>query len=79
MLKLLHTEGCHLCELALALIEQAQADGIVEDFERVDIALDDEMIERYGVRIPVVCCNNAELGWPFDYNGLQTFIFTHQH
>lgn len=74
MIKLLHTEGCHLCELAEALLKEAQMQGVLSAFERIDIASDDELIERYGIRIPVVCCNNAELGWPFDYNGLQTFI-----
>lgn len=37
-------------------------------FEKIDIANDDQLIERYGVRIPVLkrLSDGAELGWPFD-------------
>ncbi|WP_119394554.1 glutaredoxin family protein [Salinibius halmophilus] len=77
MVKLMHTDGCHLCELAQALLDQAVNAGLISGYEHVDIALDDELVEKYGIRIPVVCDNNAELGWPFDYNGLQTFLVSH--
>lgn len=66
-LLLYHTEGCHLCEQAEALLRPfAQARGW--RLERVDIARDDGLLARYGVRIPVVRdeSRGRELGWPFD-------------
>jgi hypothetical protein len=65
-LVLYHTEGCHLCEQAEALLLPfAQARGW--RLERVDIATEDALIARYGVRIPVVCdeTRGVEIGWPF--------------
>ena len=66
-LTLYHTLGCHLCELAHALVEPvAAARGwrVV----LVDIADDDGLHQRYGTRIPVLydAATGAELGWPFD-------------
>lgn len=67
---LFHTSACHLCELAQALLH---AQGI--DHEPVDIAGDDALVERYGVRIPVVRRpDGAELGWPFDARRLADFL-----
>lgn len=66
-LNLYGTSGCHLCEVA----EQLLAHCI--DFQRfevelIDIAESDEMIERFGVRIPVLedACSGRTLDWPFD-------------
>jgi hypothetical protein len=44
----------------------------------VDIALNDELMERYGVRIPVVVMGNNELNWPFDGDQLSAFIAANQ-
>ncbi|RRJ84634.1 glutaredoxin family protein [Aestuariirhabdus litorea] len=61
------TSGCHLCDQALALLTP-----IIElnqlQLRLVDIADSDAMIERYGVRIPVIQLEGTqgELGWPFD-------------
>ena len=64
---LYHTLGCHLCELAQELIGPLAA---AHDWrvEQVDIAGDDGLIDRYGVRIPVLReeGSGAEIGWPFD-------------
>jgi hypothetical protein len=37
------------------------------ELEEVDISLSDALIEKYGVRIPVIRFSDseAELGWPF--------------
>lgn len=42
----------------------------------VDIAESDELLERYGVRIPVLKFSEGEeeLGWPFDTTQLQFFL-----
>lgn len=65
------TSGCHLCEEAQALL--AALEGA--DWQEVDIAEDDSLLERYGVRIPVlVRADGAELGWPFDAVMLKAFL-----
>lgn len=58
------TSGCHLCERAEILIREA-ADLTVRSLE---IADDDALLERYGVRIPVLrrLDTGEELDWPFD-------------
>jgi glutaredoxin len=69
------TLGCHLCELALHLLQQAQqAQGRDLQIVEVEIADDDALMERYGIRIPVVCVADTELGWPFDDEGLGQFL-----
>ena len=72
------TLGCHLCEQAEALlapvIQYASADVPVV-LKQQDIAESEELVARYGVRIPVLRCemHNRELGWPFDQ--AQAFAF----
>jgi len=45
-------------------------------FEVIDIADDECLFERYGIRIPVVAVNSSdrELSWPFDRDQLTVFI-----
>ena len=66
---LYHTEGCHLCEEAHGLVLAALArHGINPDLlEPVEIADDLDLLERYGVSIPVLreSSSGRELGWPF--------------
>ncbi|GGB64349.1 glutaredoxin family protein [Shewanella inventionis] len=66
---LYHTEGCHLCDIALALVKHT---GI--HFQHVDICDDDALAERYGISIPVLIQGQRELFWPFDSQQLQEFI-----
>ena len=63
---LYHTEGCHLCEDAEAIVMPLmQAQGLI--LQRVDIAFDDDLLARYGTRIPVLQKDaEHELDWPFD-------------
>lgn len=64
------TAGCHLCELAEAVLDDC---GVV--FMPVDIADDPQLIERYGVRIPVMALpSGRELGWPFDGSAVTAFL-----
>ena len=62
------TSACHLCELAEDLLRDVKAQRPGLQFEKIDIANDDQLIERYGVRIPVLkrLSDDAELVWPFD-------------
>jgi len=69
-LTLYTTLGCHLCEHAEAILDAAQC-----TYVGVDIAEDLALLERYGVRIPVVKDGNGrELGWPFDTAQLTAFL-----
>ncbi len=69
-LTLYSTLGCHLCELAEDIL---YAESL--RFEIVDIAEDVNLIERYGVRIPVVVdSRKRELGWPFDQTMLRAWL-----
>jgi hypothetical protein len=65
------TIGCHLCDQALTLIELAGATA-----SYIDIVDDDTLLERYGVRIPVLRREDlgVELGWPFDSAQLIKFL-----
>ncbi len=69
-LTLFHSEGCHLCEQAGALLQRAG-----QPFLRVEICDRPEWVERYGVRIPVVRRSDGEeLGWPFTLDELKEFL-----
>ena len=65
------TSCCHLCEGAETVICVA---GVVA--EHIDIADDDGLLEKYGVRILVLrrIDNGAELGWPFDAMAVVQFL-----
>ncbi|EHK9546987.1 TPA: glutaredoxin family protein [Vibrio alginolyticus] len=67
MLILYSTEGCHLCEMAFALVDQV---GLAEQTDIIDIAFDDVLFSRYGVTIPVLKYQDSELSWPFDLEQL---------
>jgi hypothetical protein len=67
------TAGCHLCELAEALVAPLLARR-AERLHYVDIADSDPLLERYGVRSPVLRRGAAELGWPFDAEQVAAFL-----
>jgi hypothetical protein len=69
------TSQCHLCELAEALlVKTPMPEPIPVDV--VDIAQSEDLVERYGTRIPVLKRNDtgAELDWPFTRDDLLTFL-----
>jgi glutaredoxin len=70
-IKLYGTAYCHLCDEAEAILRES---GIAADY--VDIADDDELLEKYGIRIPVLkrVDTGAELGWPFDAEAVSRFL-----
>ena len=69
------TPACHLCETALLLMEP-YLEAMDLEVEEVDISTSDELMERYGIRIPVIRFSDgeAELGWPFDEDGFLEFV-----
>lgn len=67
---LFSTSGCHLCEDAMALLEQLGANYAVQD-----IIDDSQLVEKYGTKIPVLKDNlGNELDWPFDLVMLKQFL-----
>ena len=75
VLLLYSTPACHLCETAYALIAPHLA-GHNLVLESIDISESDELVDRYGIRIPVLRFEDGqdELGWPFDDAAFLTFI-----
>ncbi len=65
------TSGCHLCEQAEALVRRQTA--WVSTVEIID---DAELLERYGIRIPVLrhLDTGNELDWPFDAAGVRCLL-----
>lgn len=74
-LVLYHTAHCHLCEEAAALCAAVLNPEYFEVYQ-VDIVDSEELVARYGVRIPVLREDaiDAELGWPFDVDQLIAFL-----
>jgi hypothetical protein len=88
------TSGCHLCEQAETMLldlfqtpgllpplvaadDDSDSAGVAVDI--IDISDDDQLVARYGVRIPVFSCpdssgNTRELDWPFQPDQLLRFI-----
>jgi len=58
------TSECHLCEQAQEQVLAAAGRPAIE----IDVAEDDGLYQRYGLRIPVLRRQDtgAELDWPFD-------------
>ncbi|QXH37293.1 glutaredoxin family protein [Pseudomonas muyukensis] len=72
--QLFGTLGCHLCEVAEAVLMPFVEHGLL--VELVDIADSEDWFERYSLRIPVLrrCDTGAELGWPFDAEQVVAFL-----
>ncbi|MEM1111104.1 MAG: glutaredoxin family protein [Pseudomonadota bacterium] len=69
------TSACHLCEQAASMLQAWRDNGLGPEIEHIDIADDDELFERYGIRIPVLGRSDGkELGWPFDMKELGNFL-----
>jgi hypothetical protein len=65
MLTLYGTKGCHLCDEAEVLLTQAQM-AVTFEWQYIDIALDDNLVKKYGIRIPVLEKETGQLlNWPF--------------
>ena len=69
------TVGCHLCEQAEELLRYAAMERELT-WQLIDIADDPALVERYGIRIPVLrhMDGDDELGWPFELEQLQEFL-----
>lgn len=68
------TSGCHLCEDVAKMLAHL-ADQQICRWIAVDIAKDDCLVDRYGIRIPVVATEEGrELGWPFSLEALDDWL-----
>jgi hypothetical protein len=72
------TNACHLCEVARALF-LAVVPVEIAALREVDVSVSAALMERYGVRIPVLLGvtssgEERELGWPFDAVGVGEFV-----
>jgi glutaredoxin len=74
------TAGCHLCETAKTVLWPLLTEFGLR-LQQVDIAESDALIERYGVRIPVIAFEgaDAELVWPFVGEQARDFIAEYSH
>ncbi|OZB20605.1 MAG: glutaredoxin [Pseudomonas sp. 34-62-33] len=75
--QLFGTLGCHLCEVAEALLMPFVENGLL--VELIDIAEHEGIVEQYGLRIPVLRrCDTgdtgSELNWPFDAEQVVEFL-----
>ncbi|MBU2885120.1 glutaredoxin family protein [Gilvimarinus agarilyticus] len=69
----LTTAGCHLCDRAREVIAQSSVQPL--RLQAIDIACDDQLIERYGLRIPVLrSASGEELDWPFSAEDVQALM-----
>ena len=82
---LLGTSGCHLCDSAFVVVERfnelMKVDEFALEVEWVDIAASKEMVDLYGVRIPVLIdsVTRSELDWSFDEQLLYEFLRACDH
>lgn len=64
------TKGCHLCEFAAEMLQQLQQNHgeSALEIETVDISSSEQLVNRYGLTIPVVRnpASGEELNWPFE-------------
>lgn len=67
------TLGCHLCDLAVEVIARC-SEASQKNVRSIDIADDDDLVSRYGVRIPVIAYAGKELDWPFTVDDLSIFL-----
>ena len=78
MLTLYYTANCHLCEeaKALAMAVFAASDIAPNALKLVDIANEEDLLERYGVLIPVLRleASGMELNWPFGVDDVRQLL-----
>lgn len=69
------TVGCHLCDVAAEVLVPV-VDPSVFAVYQVDIADDDQLMEKYALTIPVLVDveSQQELKWPFDEKAALEFL-----
>jgi len=65
------TAGCHLCDLADAILLALSAHYQL-DIVHTEIGDSDDLVERYGIRIPVLEFSDGfEIAWPFEQQDIE--------
>jgi hypothetical protein len=72
--QLFGTLGCHLCEVAEAVLLPFVEHGLL--VELVDIVDSETWVDQYALRIPVLRRSDtgAELEWPFEAEQVVSFL-----
>ena len=80
---LMTTSGCHLCDEAMQMFSYLLSTK--PDFNnrfklnQVEISTSDDLIEEYGIRIPVLKYLDKELAWMFTLEELETWLLELPH
>ena len=74
-LELMGTLGCHLCDVAAEVLVN-NLDANQYEVYQVDIAEDEQLMDRYAESIPVLVdlISQQTLNWPFDAIELTAFL-----
>lgn len=74
-LYLYSTSCCHLCEQASEILSQLSAAESLT-VEKIDIADDNDLLQRYGFKIPVLhhAASGELLCWPFSEADIIQFL-----
>ena len=65
-------DGCHLCDEVRVLLEEMLGSG---GYVRVDIEADDDLVLRYGFRVPVIGLDGVDrLGAPISAPDLRALL-----
>lgn len=59
-LRLYYREGCHLCEEMAALLYRGWPD-LLDDLQWIDVDRTPDLVERYGLRVPVLVADGREI------------------
>jgi len=77
-IKLMTTDGCHLCEDALAMVQYLFNTRIdyqnLFGLELVEISDSNSLMQQYAVRIPVLLVGGSEFAWPFEIQALESWL-----
>jgi len=78
VIELMTTSGCHLCDEAFQMFNYLNNNKLsfADRFEikLIEIANDDKLIEKYGIRIPVLQYEEQELAWIFSIDELSQWL-----
>ena len=67
------TQHCSLCDAALdVLLSLPEVRGF--SLRTLDIAMDEDLLNEFGARIPVIALGDAQLDAPFDAPTLQRWL-----
>ncbi|ROH87158.1 glutaredoxin family protein [Pseudomethylobacillus aquaticus] len=74
-LYLFSTSACHLCVQAETMLQTCGLSAAV-DYQVIEVSEDDALLQRYGIRIPVLhdTMSTQELDWPFDSLQLHAWL-----